>query len=213
MGLWVSGLKGQRFQGFRVSGFRVQGWLRPTLAKPFLCWCCLCVVLFVCCVVGCLVFGVWCLCVLVLVLVLVLVWLLVLDPPGPPCAGPPALDHAGPANISRFFFSSPAPMFALFVSLWVSSRGILVVFEASEPSNVRVWSSRFRVKPRRPRSRSHPSGPHPSGPHFSGFGPHPLESHHDTPDAKIGQIRMAKTGLAKVGLSSGFRVQGTGFRA
>ena len=110
----------------------------------------------------------------------------------------------------RAFFSSPATMFALFVSLWVSSRGILVVFEASEPSNVRVWSSRFRVKPRRPRSRSHPSGPHPSGPHFSGFGPHPLESHHDTPDAKIGRIRMAKTGLAKVGLS--IRVQGSGYR-
>ena len=41
VGLWVSGLKGQRFHDFRVSGFRgfgfrVQGWLRPTLAKPFL---------------------------------------------------------------------------------------------------------------------------------------------------------------------------------
>ena len=28
----------------------------------------------------------------------------------------------------RVFFSSPAPIFALFVSLWVSSRGMLVVF-------------------------------------------------------------------------------------
>ena len=39
------------------------------------------------------------------------------------------------------FFSSPARIFALFVSLWVSSRGILVVFEAPERSYVRVWSS------------------------------------------------------------------------
>ena len=39
------------------------------------------------------------------------------------------------------FFPSPATIFALFDFLWVSSRGILVVFEAPEPSNVCVWSS------------------------------------------------------------------------
>ena len=40
----------------------------------------------------------------------------------------------------RAFFPSPAPIFTLFVSLWVSSRGILVVFEAPKPSNVSVWA-------------------------------------------------------------------------
>ena len=41
-------------------------------------------------------------------------------------------------KISRFFFSFPALMFVLFVSLslWVFFRGILVVFEAPGPSNV-----------------------------------------------------------------------------
>ena len=47
-------------------------------------------------------------------------------------------------NISRFF-PSPATIFALFVSLWGSSRGFLVVFEAPGPSNVHVWSSRAVV--------------------------------------------------------------------
>ena len=41
----------------------------------------------------------------------------------------------------RSFFPSPAPIFALFLSLWRSSRGILVVFQAPGPSNVHVWSS------------------------------------------------------------------------
>ena len=50
------------------------------------------------------------------------------------------------AKISRFFFSSPATSFALFVSLWVSSRGILVVFEAPQPC-AHLEFSDCRVKP------------------------------------------------------------------
>ena len=42
-------------------------------------------------------------------------------------------------------FSLSRHHFALLVSLWVSYRGILVVFEASGPSNVHVWSSRVDV--------------------------------------------------------------------
>ena len=50
------------------------------------------------------------------------------------------------------FLSLSRPIFALFVFLWGSARGILVVFEAREESNVHVWSSRVvRVKPRRSR--------------------------------------------------------------
>ena len=45
----------------------------------------------------------------------------------------------------RAFFPSPATVSFFFVSLWVSSRGILVVFEAPEPSIVHVWSSRAVV--------------------------------------------------------------------
>ena len=37
------------------------------------------------------------------------------------------------------FFHSPAPIFALFLSLWRSFGGILVVFEAPGPSSVHVW--------------------------------------------------------------------------
>ena len=50
----------------------------------------------------------------------------------------------GGPKISRFFFLS-RPIFALFVSLWGSSRGFLVVFEAPGRSNVHVWSSRAVV--------------------------------------------------------------------
>ena len=45
----------------------------------------------------------------------------------------------------RGFFPSPAPIFVLFLSLWGSSRGILVVFEAPGPLNVHVSSSRAVV--------------------------------------------------------------------
>ena len=38
------------------------------------------------------------------------------------------------------FFPSSSPIFVLFLSLWGSSRGILVVFEAPGPSNVHVWA-------------------------------------------------------------------------
>ena len=47
----------------------------------------------------------------------------------------------------RSFSSLSHHRFALFVSLGVSCRGILVVFEALEPSNVNVWSSRAVVSP------------------------------------------------------------------
>ena len=38
------------------------------------------------------------------------------------------------------FLPSPAHIFALVLSLWGSSRGILVVFEAPGPLNVHVWA-------------------------------------------------------------------------
>ena len=60
---------------------------------------------------------------------------------GAPKGGAPK--GRGP-KISRFF-SLSRHHFALFVSIWVSARGILVVFEAPEPFNVRVWSSRVVV--------------------------------------------------------------------
>ena len=68
--------------------------------------------------------------------------------PGPPSAGPPLPDRPK----FRAFFPSPAPIFAvfflslgvfscLFLSHWVSSRGILVgFFEGRDHSNVHVWS-------------------------------------------------------------------------
>ena len=49
--------------------------------------------------------------------------------------------RVGRPKITHFIFPSPAPIFAIFVSLWVSSRGILV-FEGRDPQNVHVWSSR-----------------------------------------------------------------------
>ena len=45
-----------------------------------------------------------------------------------PLGVPPFGAQKGGGLKFRVFFSSPAPIFALFVSLWVSSRGILVVF-------------------------------------------------------------------------------------
>ena len=61
-------------------------------------------------------------------------------PPDSPSAGPsPDSPSAGPPKVSPFF-PSPAPIFALFVSLWGSSRVFLVVFEAPGPSNVHVWA-------------------------------------------------------------------------
>ena len=43
------------------------------------------------------------------------------------------------------FFPSPATVFILFVSVWVSSRGILVVFEAPGLEMCTFWSSRVVV--------------------------------------------------------------------
>ena len=53
---------------------------------------------------------------------------------GPEGCGPEGWEP----KISRFF-PSPAPIFSLFVSLWVSSRGILVFLKRRGPSNVHVW--------------------------------------------------------------------------
>ena len=60
---------------------------------------------------------------------------------GAPKGGVP---KGGRPKISRFF-SLSRHHFALFVSLLVSSRGNLVVFEAPGPSNVHVWSSRVEA--------------------------------------------------------------------
>ena len=59
--------------------------------------------------------------------------------------------RVGP-QISHFFFPSPAPIFALFVSLWGSSRGFLVVFGSAgavKCARLEFWGC--RVKPRRPK--------------------------------------------------------------
>ena len=54
----------------------------------------------------------------------------------------------GQANFGTGVCHSGAPKgggvqnFAICFSLWVFSRGILVVFEAPAPTNVHVWSSR-----------------------------------------------------------------------
>ena len=60
---------------------------------------------------------------------------------GPRRVGPEGVGPEG-CKISRFF-SLSRPIFALFVSLWVSSRGILVVFEAQ---GARLEFSGCRVK-------------------------------------------------------------------
>ena len=64
-----------------------------------------------------------------------------LDIPGPPSTPlhwtPPPPDRPK----FRSFSSLSRHRFAVSVSLWVSSRGILVVFGAPGPSNVHVWSS------------------------------------------------------------------------
>ena len=59
--------------------------------------------------------------------------------------GPKGGDLKAGARSFALFFPSPAPIFALLLSLWCSSRGILVVFEAPGPSNVHVESSQAVV--------------------------------------------------------------------
>ena len=98
-----------------------------------------------------------------------------LSPPpcGPPCAqprhaGPPC---AGPPKISLFFFLlSPALIFALFVSPWVSYRWILGgVFEGRDPQMCTFGLSDCRVKPLRLWFRRSPS-PQVQGVGLCGFG-------------------------------------------
>ena len=166
----------------------------PFLANPFLCLCCVVVGVGVCFAV-CLLFLVV-VCRLLLWFVLV-VWLLVWTtlrrtslPWTPfrrtPSGGPPSAGHA--PNV-RVFFSVSRHRFALFLYLWVSSRGILVVFEGRNPKMCTFGVLGLSMKPLRPHGRrtkkreffcpppfgALPSEHHPSGPDFSVFGP-PLSS-------------------------------------
>ena len=59
--------------------------------------------------------------------------------------------RVGGPKFSRFF-PSPDAKFVLFFSLWVSSRGILVVLRAGTLKCARLEFSGCRVKPRRPQS-------------------------------------------------------------
>ena len=120
-----------------------------------------------------------CCCVVVVIVVVVVVvgsvllWLWVWTPPDrlPPDRPPPDRPKF------RSFF--PLSIFVLFLSLWGSSRGILVVFvKTGTLKCARLEFSGCCVKPRWVRgqlisSGPHPSGPCPSGPHPSG--PHPSE--------------------------------------
>ena len=92
-------------------------------------------------------------------------------------AGPPPLDSLRRTSLRRtaqnfaLFLPSPAPIFALFPSLWGSSRGILVVFEEPGASSVHVWSSRAVMSFGEPPPLGlHTSGPPPFGPHPPGRG-------------------------------------------
>ena len=63
--------------------------------------------------------------------------------PEPRKMGPEGVGHRKGWEAQNFALSSLPPQFSFFLlSLGGSSRGILVVFEASGPSNVHVWSSR-----------------------------------------------------------------------
>ena len=104
-------------------------WPKPTLAKTdFGQTSLICCVL--CCVVLCVVFVAWAL--FHGVRVGFHVWVLVsrfgLDRP------------SWTAQNFALFFPSPAAKFVLFFPLWVSSRWIVVVFEAPGRSNVHVWA-------------------------------------------------------------------------
>ena len=78
----------------------------------------------------------------------------------PPFGAPPfgapsqtSLPRTSLRKISLFFSPSPATIFILFFPLWVSFRGILVVFEGRDPQMCTFGLSGCRVKPRRPQSR------------------------------------------------------------
>ena len=59
---------------------------------------------------------------------------LLLDLRRTPAQDPPPQDRPPPDRPTfSVFVPSPAPIFALFLSLWGSSRGILVVFESRDP--------------------------------------------------------------------------------
>ena len=136
------------------SPFGQSNFGESVFGQSFFVMCCCCDVLLLCCVLL-LCVGVVCCCWVLLLGVVVGCWcwvlgvgVVILDPPvpfcakppcGPPCAGPP---YAGPPNIS-FFFPSPAPIFALFVSL---SGCLLVVFlKAGALKCVRLGSPNVHI--------------------------------------------------------------------
>ena len=85
------------------------------------------------------------LCVVVVVVVVGVV--VVLEPP----PLPPYRSAGSPLRWTALgsFFSSSARIFVPFLSLWVSFRRVLVVFEAPGPSNVHVGILRPRSRPKR----------------------------------------------------------------
>ena len=165
--------------------------LRPTLANP---------ILanhffgqsFLCCVVWLLVLWLW----LLLVLVLVLVLDFHLDHPTPDRLAPdrPAPDLPAPDRPKfRFFFPLPLPFRTFSRPLGVSSLTFGGVYEGRDPQMCTFGLSGCRVKPRW--LCGPPLGaPPPLGPTMT----HTRSQNglDKTRLAQIGQIRMAKTGLA-----------------
>ena len=186
----------------------------PLLANPFLC----CVVLWLVLVLFCVV------CLLLVVLLGVCCVLLLgvgvgvdvgfgpsdsplaPDPPADPPAPDPLALHPTPARPKcRSFFSSPVPIFTLFVSLWLhtTARELQTcTFEGPglqkhhqnstrrhPETNKKSENGSGRGKKREilgpPPFGAPPFGAALRGPSlrgflFSGFGPHPLGPHHDT---------------------------------
>ena len=121
-------------------------------------------------------------CVLLCVGVVVgVVWLLVLDPPVPPCNGPP---HARPPQV--FLLPPPFSFFfclseCLLVEFWCCSR-------RPEPANMPVWalglSCETLAAPKGKKTRS--------------FGP-PFGAHHDTHTRSRNELAKNMDCLAKLG--------------
>ena len=152
-------------------------------------------------------------------MVLVVVLVVGLDSPGPPCAKPsPGHPSPPPGPLSRtaqyfaLFVALFRPQFRSFpVSLGVFSSNFGAVFEGRDPANLeflgcprqrKLWWARGKKREISGPHSSPPSlptlrGPTVRGPEFPCF-----FSSWKTPFlAKIGQLRLAKVGLAKVGIS------------
>ena len=125
---------------------------------------------------------------------------------GAPKGGAP---NGGGPKISRFFSFSHHIFLSFFTLLgcwWCLRRGLQKHHQNStiKPPERGKKSESGGGRGKKKSAKFWAS--HPRGPIFLGFGPHPLGStmtntHTTDPNglAKIGQIRMAKTGLAKVG--------------